>query len=1031
MQNTQVHILRSAELFWHIIVTPSTEGVTYVFTIDTSTGQFIYSGVPGLDVFSQHRHAVQYIRKKFKAESFKTGKALIGATIEQGYIYIPIVTADKAVATLPNNHTVFEISATEIIKIPIQKSQKGQSRLNDFQDLIKDRHFYCETYDLTRPYPSTESPLNYDLEFCWNQRFRAPFEKLKCGYVCIVMLQGYMNSCEEVAFIVRRSVLNPFTRLESRGLNEDGAPGNEVECELIFFKQNNEFATNVWRRGSIPLKWKSQGILMLNHVLQPDATSLSHVYFDKLKNRFEGMKICVVSLLDNSESELTNAYGRFVSCCENMEFHTFNVNAQMDDIELFIYPLAMKSDFTEGENKQKLFLRFNCIDSLDRTNVAVFYYARALAQIRKISPEGQTFIAKCVYKSGNIIASLYTGTPAIKNKMIGHYAHINHKQFDELISVVRKIHNYMYDQEKSQSILAWIKTSNLLSFQYTFDVLHMSIISTAEMAMNKRDAMPDSLLSIHQTIEKYHGNEMIIMLSQPAIIKVISFQLFPHCIASPTSVTIKCGNNMHSQAVLIKDFMLPIVRTPILCRLSLNHASHWNIQAPHDINANNPTRFIWLEFSSCSSETVGYSNVIIEGYVQFSSIYVPPKPTQKTPDFETYNKMVKSYLTIPKKSMNQLLDLETYRIAEGITIEERNQLLPKFGHNPLIIEPKFYVNREQSTCSFKYCKKGLLNEIQVNFLAHPFFTSLLDPTPKPPHPSSFAFCTQCAQHIRQNESKIKELETNRVVTRLKTTDFRPKHWTNINDVILVSSLPYSTFLEFPAQGTGDVNSIISETSGRYTINSQNEKSFVFTLCIIPSKPAYFNISFEGEMPQSVKFLTESLIIDPEIMDQTYEFSFKTEKILNCASFVIEANPDQQQIILTRVSFYGCIKEMPESAPHWYNFPIIRTPFYPKINVLWNPESQTQIVALNKTQILKRVVFLITNNEYGQQAESLILAAYQGYNLIKSIDILVPIASIGTEFQYRVPDRISCNIVRIFYLDTIPHLVPLTLNLVYE
>lgn len=67
-----------------------------------------------------------------------------------------------------------------------------------------------------------------------------------------------------VCLFTRKSRINPGTRYTARGLNHEGGPGNECECEFIMWKgipddplADIEWMSYVWRRGTVPLWWKT------------------------------------------------------------------------------------------------------------------------------------------------------------------------------------------------------------------------------------------------------------------------------------------------------------------------------------------------------------------------------------------------------------------------------------------------------------------------------------------------------------------------------------------------------------------------------------------------------------------------------------------------------------------------------------------------------------------------------------------------------------------------------------------------------
>jgi hypothetical protein len=180
--------------------------------------------------------------------------------------------------------------------------------IGDIQFPLDGMHFYCDTYDITRPFPSSHPVTDYNPEFCWNDALASPFERVGLREWCVVLLQGVAisrcHSCEQtfpetevapgkvpgllqpkpqpevvsapvdgeriyICLITRKSRINPGTRYTARGLNEEGGPGNECECEFIMWKfipssplpsvQTGTvfWYSYCWRRGTVPLWWKT------------------------------------------------------------------------------------------------------------------------------------------------------------------------------------------------------------------------------------------------------------------------------------------------------------------------------------------------------------------------------------------------------------------------------------------------------------------------------------------------------------------------------------------------------------------------------------------------------------------------------------------------------------------------------------------------------------------------------------------------------------------------------------------------------
>jgi SacI homology domain len=79
------------------------------------------------------------------------------------------------------------------------------------------------------------------------------------------MLSGEMQQSEERFSLTKnrccilKSTPRPervvLYRYKARGINVLAAAANEIECEQIITLQDERWASYVWRRGSVPLRW--------------------------------------------------------------------------------------------------------------------------------------------------------------------------------------------------------------------------------------------------------------------------------------------------------------------------------------------------------------------------------------------------------------------------------------------------------------------------------------------------------------------------------------------------------------------------------------------------------------------------------------------------------------------------------------------------------------------------------------------------------------------------------------------------------
>lgn len=113
---------------------------------------------------------------------------------------------------------------------------------------ISGYHHFCDSADITRPFPSSHPVSQPSWEFVWNVYLTQPFRESSCSLpsICPHLLQGLAESHTlpdmhgtmfSVVLLARRSRLHAGTRYKARGLNAAGGPANEIECEQILLLQ--------------------------------------------------------------------------------------------------------------------------------------------------------------------------------------------------------------------------------------------------------------------------------------------------------------------------------------------------------------------------------------------------------------------------------------------------------------------------------------------------------------------------------------------------------------------------------------------------------------------------------------------------------------------------------------------------------------------------------------------------------------------------------------------------------------------------
>ena len=256
-----------------IVASLSTQSSTEVFQVDPRSGSLQFAGE---SVFTDEASALQALFRQGFIEVLR-GSAILGfvATETIAGVYVAVQTIPKV--TLPGGHIVQLVAEAQWMSVNLEKSVHPSvlAAEQDFwkllqQNNVAETHFYCETADISRPFPSDADSFYGDPEFIWNSWLSKPFRDLGLLRHCPSLLQGAVESADQIhvtgqrytiATISRRSRRHPGTRYLARGLNSFAGPGNEIEVELLVWKANAgqgglvEWCRVFWRRGTVPIWW--------------------------------------------------------------------------------------------------------------------------------------------------------------------------------------------------------------------------------------------------------------------------------------------------------------------------------------------------------------------------------------------------------------------------------------------------------------------------------------------------------------------------------------------------------------------------------------------------------------------------------------------------------------------------------------------------------------------------------------------------------------------------------------------------------
>ncbi|KAK9818315.1 hypothetical protein WJX72_010447 [[Myrmecia] bisecta] len=288
-RNTSCLLVRSKDSEQYSLITSlATRWDTQLIKIDPKGGRLQFDNRKGVDVFATEGEALDRLALSEQHEIVERGCALLGYAPVGNVGMVLLATRVRPVATLPGGHVVKLVAESKWLQVPLQEFGDHGKRLSpeemdNLQQLpnytLNNAHYYCETIDITRPFPSSQPVASPSWEFVWNRWLSAALRATSLPGHCPHLLQGVVESRTlddvdgdkyTIALFSRRSRLHPGTRYIARGLNGLASCGNEIECEQVVWTCSSKdddtlkWSSYVWRRGTVPIWWgvelKSGGV---------------------------------------------------------------------------------------------------------------------------------------------------------------------------------------------------------------------------------------------------------------------------------------------------------------------------------------------------------------------------------------------------------------------------------------------------------------------------------------------------------------------------------------------------------------------------------------------------------------------------------------------------------------------------------------------------------------------------------------------------------------------------------------------------
>lgn len=187
--------LESDEVY--IIVSLCTRTDTQVVYVDPTTGSLRYEATPGLDLFKSQKEAYDFVTNgsRWGCKSRILGRAILGYAALGNLALLLIATRLTAsIPNLPGGGCVYTVAESQWIKISLQNAQpQGKGEVKNILELteldVDGKHYFCETRDITRPFPSRMPVNRPDPEFVWNAWFTTPFVNIGLPTHCVTLLQ--------------------------------------------------------------------------------------------------------------------------------------------------------------------------------------------------------------------------------------------------------------------------------------------------------------------------------------------------------------------------------------------------------------------------------------------------------------------------------------------------------------------------------------------------------------------------------------------------------------------------------------------------------------------------------------------------------------------------------------------------------------------------------------------------------------------------------------------------------------------------
>jgi hypothetical protein len=700
------------------------------------------------------------------------------------------------------NQAVKKVKSSNFFTIGLDGAVPRDLPISEFP--LNENHFFCTALDLAMPFPYART-AGRDPGFDWNCRWMVPFEG--CPAACVILLQGAAFSLSvgdterNLTYLIRRSSQNAGTRYAARGLDGRGDPANECECDLLFCVKK-ETVCKTWRRGSPPIKWQTvlpSSLSTPRHCVAENATELTASYFGRIFRRFSISGLRIVSLLneraEKGETELLQGLERGVREIKgfDIEFHQADINRMISEsgaegamhrMMQILGEVNAGVGFSSEAASQPAMIRFNCADSLDRTNLVTFYYAMTVCAefggdfvansaegpVRGLCPDVLEFLANAFIETGNIVSMLYTNTPAIKTGQIrALIPSLPDQASDTAITIIRRYHNVTTDRQRQILFTQWTDLTRT-NHMFWMDPTHLSLAGfirgVAKQFVSLAIFDADELLfHFDQAIDPF----IVVTLPEAFLLSKIAILVFPRATESLPTVTISCGVSGASLYPFAVDLPIPRVSAPHWCEFNLRKLTKTSLQLPISGRALAPCIFVGIRFNAHSPFTIGNIRIGVKRPQQKLKAFVPTVVKEEAMrEFERA-------LIGDDHSLQSLVKIERTRVLQGISELMRNKVV--IGHlmNPFSFDIGCrLLPKAEGVCAF--CMKPGPSRIEVGcFEPLPVFFRRFNECEEPL--CRVSLCDDCAaqlEHVDPSDlaPKFEIIDESRCVAKTMLDGFQ-------------------------------------------------------------------------------------------------------------------------------------------------------------------------------------------------------------------------------------------------------------------